>query len=156
LPLARTTLQRLGSTFGFSKSIDLPLNVSFNVNAMVADMKEGNMLDLLCDCDKLDVGVTVFDPECNVCDTKQGTVAMKYELKGARLESENFSSSIGDNKSVDLTFTAQIGGADDLANGLFISGKEANEDNEGLPPAWTGIGGQTTGAASGYLFGYRG
>ncbi len=156
LPLARTTLQRLGSTFGFSKSIDLPLNVSFNVNAMVADMKEGNMLDLLCDCDKLDVGVTVFDPECNVCDTKQGTVAMKYELKGARLESENFSSSIGDNKSVDLTFTAQIGGADDLANGLFISGKEANEDNQGLPPAWTGIGGQTTGAASGYLFGYRG
>ena len=156
LPLARTTLQRLGSTFGFSKSIDLPLNVSFNVNAMVADMKEGNMLDLLCDCEKLDVGVTVFDPDCNVCETKQGTVAMKYELKGARLESENFSSSIGDNKSVDLTFTAQIGGADDLANGLFISGKEANEDNKGLPPAWTGVGGQTTGAASGYLFGYRG
>ena len=57
---------------------------------------------------------------------------------------------------MDLVFSAQIGGADDLDNGLFISGKEANtSQNNGLPPAWTGIGGQTTGAASGFLFGYR-
>lgn len=156
LPLARTTLQRLGSTFGFSKAIDLPLTVSFSVNAVVADLKEGNMLDLLCGCEKLDVGVSIYDPECNGCGTKQGQVAMRYELKGARLESENFSSSIGDNKTVDLVFTSQIGGSDDLDNGLFISGKEATTSaNNGLPPAWTGIGGQTTGAASGFLFGYR-
>jgi len=156
VPLARTTLQRLGSTFGFSKAIDLPLSVTMNVNALVADMKEGNMLDLLCDCSTLDVGVTIYDPECNGCKTKDGQIAMKYELKGARLESENFSSSIGDNKSVDLVFTAQVGGADDMHNGLYISGKEADSNpNGGKPPAWTGIGGQTTGAASGYLFGYR-
>jgi len=156
VPLGRTTLQRLGSTFGFSKALDLPLSVTMNVNALVADMKEGNMLDLLCDCETLDVGVTVYDPECNGCTTKDGQIAMKYELKGARLESENFSSSIGDNKSVDLVFTAQVGGADDMKNGLYISGKEASSNpNGGKPPAWTGIGGQTTGAASGYLFGYR-
>ena len=156
IPLGRTTLQRLGSTFGFSKALDLPLSVTMNVNALVADIKEGNMLDLLCDCETLNVGVTVFDPECNGCTTKDGQIAMKYELKGARLESENFSSSIGDNKSVDLVFTAQVGGADDMDNGLYISGKEASSNaNGGKPPAWTGIGGQTTGAASGYLFGYR-
>ena len=156
VPLGRTTLQRLGSTFGFSKALDLPLSVTMNVNALVADMKEGNMLDLLCDCETLDVGVTVYDPECNTCTTKDGQIAIKYELKGARLESENFSSSIGDNKSVDLVFTAQVGGADDMENGLYISGKEAaSNPNGGKPPAWTGIGGQTTGAASGYLFGYR-
>jgi len=68
---------------------------------------------------------------------KSDTPAIKFTLKGARLESENFSSSIGDNKSVDLTFSTQIGGADDAARGLFIWGKE-NTDAAipGIPPAW--------------------
>ncbi len=80
---------------------------------------------------------------------------MGFTLKGARLESENYSSSLGDNKTVDLTFTTQIGGADDLHNGLFIYGKESTDGNEGLPPAWTGVNGSTEDAVSGYLFGYR-
>ena len=47
-----------------------------------------------------------------------------------------------------------------MVRGLYISGMEAgsSETNKGIagfPPAWTGIGGQTTGAADGYLFGYR-
>ena len=138
-----------------------------SVNALVADIKEGDMLDLLCDCSEFDVGVTLFKPECQGCTTKDindpDKVALKYVLKGARLDSENFSSSIGDNKSVDLVFSTQVGSSDDSANGLYISGSEARDrsqdpataDIAGLPPAWTGIGGQTTGAISGYLFGYR-
>lgn len=162
LPLARTSLQRLGSVFGFSKAIDLPLSVTLSVNALLSDLKEGNMVDLLCDCTEFDVAVSLFKPECNGCETKASDLAMQYVLKGARLESENFSSTIGDNKSVDLTFTAQIGSSDDMVRGLYISGSEAGHPvtnpgngNEGLPPAWTGIGGQTTGAVDGYLFGYR-
>ena len=51
-----------------------------------------------------------------------GTKALQFTVKGARLEGESFSSSIGDNKSVDLTFTAQVGGPEDNTQGLFISG----------------------------------
>lgn len=160
LPLSRTPLQRLGSTFGFSKAIDLPLTATFSVSALLSDLKEGNMVDLLCDCEEFEVGVTIFDSECNDCNVKEdpNNIAMKYTLKGARLESENFSSSIGDNKTVDLVFATQVGSSDDQENGLYISGKEAAEGSHqgrGLPPAWTGIGGQTLDAASGYLFGYR-
>lgn len=51
-----------------------------------------------------------------------GDTAMIYTIKNARLEGESFSSSIGDNKTVDLTFSAQVGGPQDTGNGLFISG----------------------------------
>ena len=160
LPLARTSLQRLGSTFGFSKAIDLPMTATFSVSALVSDLKEGNMLNLLCDCEEFDVGVTIFNPECNDCTVKsdESNIAMRYTLKGARLESENFSSTIGDNKTVDLVFSTQVGSSDDQQNGLYISGSEAAKgsfEGKGLPPAWTGIGGQTLDAASGFLFGYR-
>jgi len=155
VPMGRTTLQRLGSTFGFSKAMDLPLTVTMSVSALVADMKEDNLIDFLCSCEEYNVSLDIYDPQCDDCTVKQGTKAMGFTLKGARLESENYSSSLGDNKTVDLTFTTQIGGADDLHNGLFLYGKESTEGNNGLPPAWTGLNGSTEDAISGYLFGYR-
>lgn len=155
VPMGRTTLQRLGSTFGFSKAMDLPLTVTMSVSALVADMKEDNLIDFLCSCDEYNVSLDIYDPQCDDCVVKEGTKAMGFTLKGARLESENYSSSIGDNKTVDLTFTTQVGGADDPNNGLFIYGKESTQGNGGLPPAWTGLNGDTENAVSGYLFGYR-
>mgnify|MGYP003298493918 CR=1 FL=1 len=155
VPQARSTLQRLGSTFGFSKTLDVPINITMSVSATLADLKEGNMADLLCGCDKINASVTMYDPECVECKTKDEAVAIRFDLKGARLESENFTSTIGDNKSVDLTLVAQIAGADDPDNGLFISGKESSEaDVKGIPPAWTGIGGAENIPTSG-LMGYR-
>jgi hypothetical protein len=95
------------------------------------------MIDLLCGCDEHEVSVTVFDPECYGCDVKSDAEAIKFTLKGARLESENFSSSIGENKSVDLVFSTQIGGADDAHRGLFLWGKEnVKASIPGIPPAW--------------------
>jgi hypothetical protein len=161
LPLGRTTLQRLGSVFGFSKAIDLPLSVSMSFNAIVADLKEGNMLDLLCDCEEFDVGVTIFKPECAGCTVKDindgSKVALRYTMKGAKLESETFSSTIGDNKSVDLSFTTQVGSSDDMKRGLYIEGSEdaGSAAIAGVPPAWTGVDGSTIDPIDGYLFGYR-
>ena len=155
VPQSRSTLQRLGSTFGFSKTLDVPINITMSVSATLSDLKEGNMADLLCGCDKIDASVTMYDPECVECTTKDEAIALRFDLKGARLESENFTSTIGDNKSVDLTLVAQIAGADDPDNGLFISGKESSEaDVKGIPPAWTGIGGAENIPTSG-LIGYR-
>jgi len=142
MPIARSTIQRLGNIFGFSKVIDLPINVTMSVSAVLSDLKEANMIDLLCGCEKHNLSVKVHDPECIDCEDKRSPIAVQYTLRGARLESENFTSTIGDNKSVDLTFTAQIGGADDQSNGLFISGKEASANKNGLPPSWTGLGGK--------------
>ena len=114
------------------------MTATFSVSALVSDLKEGNMLDLLCDCEEFDVGVTIFNPECNDCTVKsdESNIAMRY-LKGARLESENFSSTIGDSKTVDLVFSTQVGSSDDQKNEkLYISGSEAAEgsfEGKGLP-----------------------
>ena len=47
---------------------------------------------------------------------------MIIDFKGARIDSESISSDIGSNKSVDLSFTTQIGGPEDKLHGVFISG----------------------------------
>ena len=143
LPMARTTLQRLGSTFGFSKALDTPMTATLSVSALLSELKEGRLTDLICSCEEYDLSVTLYDPECPDCTTKDGAIAMVYTLKGAKLDSENFSSTIGDNKTVDLSFSAQVGGADDPGKGVYISGREGSDSSTaGLPPAWTGVGGK--------------
>jgi hypothetical protein len=61
-----------------------------------------------------DVSITLKDADDNT--------ALLWDFKGALVESESWSSSIGANKSVDITFTAQIGGPEDVADGVFLSG----------------------------------
>ena len=56
----------------------------------------------------------------------EGLPAIKWTLKGATLDSESYSSSIGSNKTVDLTFGVQLGGIDDVENGIICSGSGQN------------------------------
>jgi len=118
IPVGRTPLQRLGSPYGYTRVVDYPINVTVSVSAILADLKEGNVADLIWDTEEHDLVFTLREP--NPYGT--GDVAMQYVVKGALLESESFSSSIGDNKTVDLTFNAQIGGPEDDARGVRILG----------------------------------
>jgi hypothetical protein len=118
VPLSRSVLNRLGSPYGYARVVDYPVNVSVSVSAIMSDLKEGNVADLIWDTEEHDLVFTLREPE----PYGTGKKAIEYRVKGALLEGESFSSSIGDNKSVDLTFTAQIGGPEDLARGLMISG----------------------------------
>lgn len=43
-------------------------------------------------------------------------------MKNAQLDSVGYSSSIGANKTIDLTFSTQIGGVNDNTNGIQMSG----------------------------------
>jgi hypothetical protein len=44
------------------------------------------------------------------------------------LNSESFSTDIGGNQTVDLTYNVQIGGANDTGNGIFMSGSYTTGD----------------------------
>jgi hypothetical protein len=118
IPLSRTPQQKLGNAFPFSRELDVPITVTMNVSANLADVVEGSLVDLVCESEEIrDISVTITDPCSN-------TVNMKFELKGAILESSSFSDAVGDNaKTVDLTFTAQLGGGNDTTRGLFITKK---------------------------------
>jgi hypothetical protein len=118
LPMGRTPLQRLGTPYAYTRPVDLPLTVNINVSAIVADLKNGNVADHLFNFENHDLHFILREPQVD----GRGPIALAFFAKGAQLESESFSSSIGDNKSVDLTFTCQVGGAEDTSRGLMIAG----------------------------------
>ena len=118
VPISREPLDRLGSRFSFSREITFPVTVSLNVSANMADIKTGSIVDLICNDASQNLSVIMREPSCE----GQGPVAVRYDLRGMKLDSESFSSSIGSNKTVDFTWSAQVGGPQDTTNGLFISG----------------------------------
>jgi len=124
LPLGRSVIQRLGNAFGFAREVDFPVTVSMSISAVVADLKAGILFDELYDTDKHDIAVLMNKPTAGGSSVGSNNGQIAYILRNATLESESFSSSIGDNKSVDMTFTATVGGASDTVNGLFISGTQ--------------------------------
>jgi hypothetical protein len=118
LPVGRSPLQRLGTPYGYTRVIDFPVTITINCTAILADLKEGNVADLLFEYENHDLEFTLREPH----PYGIGDVAMKYIVKGAQLEGESFSSSIGDNKTVDITWTAQVGGPEDETRGIHIQG----------------------------------
>ena len=120
IPLTRTVLQRLGNVFGFARVLEVPLNMDITINAIVNELQNADIFDQLCGtADKKNFTVTL-----NQCADVGETVTPKfvYQIKGAILNSESYSTDIGGNQTVDLTYTVQIGGANDTNNGIFFSG----------------------------------
>lgn len=117
--LTRTPIERLGSKFAFAREIDFPVTVSLSVDAQVTDLTTGTLANLVCaDSATYNPVIAINEPSCG----GSATTVARYELKGAKLDSQEFSSDIGANKTVTLNFSAQIGGPQDTSNGLFISG----------------------------------
>lgn len=114
LPLSRTVLQRLGNTFGFARVVDVPINVDVTINAIVSELSSKNIFDNLCSADKRNMQILLKD--CNSANK------LWFGISGAIFQSETYSQNLGDNQTVDLTYTVQIGGANDIENGIFMSG----------------------------------
>lgn len=116
LPLSRTPIERLGSRFAFARVVDFPIVATLNVSAIVNEVQARNLATMLDDNAERDVTMRIKNSK-NVNQD-----AMIFTLKGTRLKSESFSSSIGSNKTVDLVFETQIGGPNDFDHGVFLSG----------------------------------
>lgn len=115
LPLSQSPIERLGSKFAFARVTDFPVTATLSIEAIVNETTARNLAAMVEDTSENDVSVTLRKPGTS-------EVAMKYTLKGARLDSESFSSDIGSNKSVSLSFSSQIGGPNSTNRGCFASG----------------------------------
>lgn len=118
LPMSRTPIERLGSRFAFARVTDFPVTATMTVNALVNEVQARNLADMIDDGAERDITLTINQPGTQ-------TPAVKYTFKAARLNSESYSSDIGSNKSVDLSFSTQIGGPNDLVHGIYFSGASA-------------------------------
>lgn len=116
--LSRETIQKLGTKYAFSKEIQFPVDVTVSIEALMSDVEAGNLADVLCSKAGYDVTVSLRQPVC----TGVGSIAAQYEVRNAKLDSQNWSTSIGPSQTVSFNWTAQISASGDLINGLFMSG----------------------------------
>lgn len=121
IPLSRTPIERLGTRFPYARTVDFPITPSLSVSAIVNETAQRSLTNIVAD--------DGFIPSAQITiKDVNGNNAAIYKLTNLKLDSESFSSSIGPNKTVDLTFSLSIGGPDDLENNVFFSG--ANTDAE--------------------------
>lgn len=115
MDLARTPLEKLGSKFAFSREINFPLEVTCAIEANIGDLTTGNLASTIVSDKSYDITVKIKHPTGS-------TIQAAYILKNAKLVSQDFSSSIGDSKSVSLNWSTQIGGPGQTNIGFFLSG----------------------------------
>jgi len=115
--IGRDPIQKLGSRFAFTKEITFPVTATMSVEAIVGSTTADSLANALSNDSDFTISMKLNAP--NSQDR-----ALRYTLKKAKLDSQDFSSAIGDNKTVSLQFSAQIGGPNETAAGLFIDGKE--------------------------------
>ena len=113
--LGRTPLEKLGSKFAFAREIDFPVTITASVEANVGDLTTGNLASVVTADEDYDIFVRLKNKE-------NTSVIVDYHIKKAKLDSEEFSSAVGDNKSVTLNFSAQVGGPSQNDIGFFMSG----------------------------------
>ena len=120
LPLSRTPLQKIGAFSTYARPIDLPANATLSVSALVNTLNGGKLTDAICDTSS-DIMIVMRKPGCPT-DGSATDTALVWTFKGAELESESMSSSIGDNKTIDLTYNVGVHGNDEITKGIFLLG----------------------------------
>lgn len=106
MTIGREPIRKLGKAFAFAREITFPINCTMSVNAIVGATAANKLYTLM---------TTNGDNTKYYCELKlvgyQGATAHTayIMLKGAKLDSQNFTSSIGPNKTVTLELSAQIG-----------------------------------------------
>lgn len=122
IPLARESLNRLGNTFSFAKEITFPINYSFSVDVLVSEIATGDLFNIVNNNDiKFDASVSFIKPGTEKSPFGKIT-GVKYVIKSAQLESLDFSSSIGANKTATLTFGGQMSSPQDSNKGVMMQG----------------------------------
>lgn len=120
IPLTREPLDQLGSPFPFSREISFPVTATLNISANINELRENNLIDIICNDESVDLQVVLHQSNCGAAS--KGDAAIILTLKNAKLDSESRSVSQGSNATVDWTFSSQIGGPEDTSNGFTFSG----------------------------------
>jgi hypothetical protein len=122
IALSRENLRRLGSTYAYSKEITFPISYSLSVDVLVSDLKAGNLINIISGEDiKFDASISYIKPGTK--NSSLGAITgARYTIKNTQIESMDFSSSIGANKTATLTFGGQMSSAQDTSKGILMHG----------------------------------
>jgi hypothetical protein len=115
VPLSRTSLSKIGSRYAYFKAPDFPATATMTINGIVASGTGSNVADIICNSSGEDIYLDFTTPDCT--DSK---TAFRVKLKDATVDNLSLSSSIGDNQTVDVTWSTQMGAAGDTDAGVFL------------------------------------
>ena len=105
---------------GRSREIDFPVTVNCQFTANVGDLNVGSLVTGVNDDSLFNVGIKIYKP--NTTTRNDDNVAIHYMLRSGKLDSIENSANIGENKNTTLSFSSQLGSAESVLKGLFISG----------------------------------
>ncbi|MAF26166.1 hypothetical protein CL634_11445 [bacterium] len=114
--LAREPLNKLGSRFAFAREITFPVTATVSCDALVSEFVTGSLADIIDNNEDQQLVVRLDS------DGVASTEHMAIIMKKAKLDSQTFSQGIGDNQTVTLNWSAQIGSKTQSGIGLFLSG----------------------------------
>ena len=107
LTVGREPIRKLGSLFAFAREITFPINCTMSISAVVGDAVGQRLFSLINAS-----GDIKYNCAVKIAGYKAGssTANLAYVvLKGAKIDSQNVTSSIGPNKAVTIELSAQIG-----------------------------------------------
>jgi len=120
IPLSRTKLNRLGSLFSYSLEPQFPVKPTVSLQVYQNDLRNSSLDAAICNDPFVNLDVNFLNPACG----GTGSPSFIIRCRGLKLDSQSFSNSVGSiAKTVDLSFSASLGAASDLANGIILSGQ---------------------------------
>ena len=106
MTIGREPIRKLGKAFAFAREITFPINCTMSVNAIIGAAAANKLFTLMT----ANGDATKYYCELALTGYIGSSAKTAYVMiKGAKLDSENFTTSIGPNKAVTLELSAQIG-----------------------------------------------
>lgn len=124
VPIALDPINQLGNPFPIARKIRFPVDCTLQIDALAADVATGNLANLFCSDAPVNLSFSLHNPNC----ARTGSNAITVYFNQAKLSNRDFSSSIGQNSTVRLTFVNQLGGITPgyLTQGIVFSGSYGN------------------------------
>ena len=106
MTIGREPIRKLGKAFAFAREITFPINCTMSVQAIVGKTFANKLFTLMT----TNGDATKFYCELKLVGYQGANTHTSYiMLKGAKLDSQAFTSSIGPNQTVAIELSAQIG-----------------------------------------------
>lgn len=120
IPLSTDNIVQLGNPYAIGKPVQFPINSTLTIDATAADVAESSVATLFCADNPVNLAITCRVPDCS----RNGATAVSILFNNAKLTNRDYSAAIGQNSTVRLTYSNQIGGVSNnyLGQGVVFSG----------------------------------
>jgi len=120
VPIALDPIKQLGNPYPIARPIRFPVNCTLSIDATVGDVLQQNVANLFCSDLPVNLAFTLNNPNC----ARSPDNAITVWFNQAKLENRNYAASIGQNSTVRLNFSNQLGGitSNYLGQGVIFSG----------------------------------